>query len=114
MPSGHSLPVSRAYGVGPGMLSTLPWQPCSVAAVAKAAIRSASRLRAPKIAIANRHDFWDAAFVLAVGSFLLTVELFTYSGQFLAFLLTVLAFLLTVLASLLTVGAFLLTVGNCV
>ena len=58
--------------------------------------------------------YWDAAFLLTVGSFLLTVELFYLQLTILAFLLTVLASLLTVLASLLTVRAFLLTVGKCV
>ena len=58
--------------------------------------------------------FWDAAFLLTVGSFLLTVELFYLQLTILASLLTVGAFWFTALAFLLTVGAFLLTVGKCV
>ena len=50
--------------------------------------------------------FWDAAFLLAVGSFLLTGELFYLQLTILAFLLTVGAIFLTALAFLLTVGDF--------
>ena len=58
--------------------------------------------------------FWDAAFLLTVGSFLLTVELFYLQLTILACLPTIGAFLLTIWALLLTVGASLLTVGKCV
>ena len=44
----------------------------------------------------SRFFFWDAAFLLTVGSFLLTGELFYLQ--------------VTLLASLLTIGAFLLTI----
>ena len=43
-------------------------------------------------------SYWDAAFLLTVGSFLLTVELFHLQLELFCFLLTVLACLLTILA----------------